>query len=119
MGPALRSQLSVLPSMSVKRILYVRSCPSGMAVASLLCTHPLKFAAHRPPITAGYCAHRSTRQAYMLADLVCQAFGSDPPVRIEFPDGSGTGPADGPAVLVVRRDDALRRLVSAPGELGL
>ena len=53
-----------------------------------------------------------------LASLVRQAVGVDLPVRIRAWDGSTAGPADGPT-LVIRSRRALRRLVRAPGELGL
>jgi len=61
-------------------------------------------------------AHRNTGLAHLVTDLV----GEDPPVRIEFYDGSALGPpvADAPAVLRVRSRDALRRIVTSPGELG-
>lgn len=53
-----------------------------------------------------------------LADLVRTAGGIEPPIRIRAWDGSETGPADGP-VLVLRSRRALRRLLWCPGELGL
>jgi cyclopropane-fatty-acyl-phospholipid synthase len=34
-------------------------------------------------------------------------------------DGSRAGPVDAPAALVLRSPNALRRMVTAPGELGL
>ncbi|WP_051732025.1 class I SAM-dependent methyltransferase [Kitasatospora phosalacinea] len=49
-----------------------------------------------------------------LADL----FGGPPPFALRLWDGSTTGPADGPRV-VVRHRRALRRLLWQPGELGL
>jgi len=53
-----------------------------------------------------------------LAGLVRETVGIDLPVRIRAWDGSEAGPADGP-VLVIRSRRALRRLLWAPGELGL
>jgi cyclopropane-fatty-acyl-phospholipid synthase len=53
-----------------------------------------------------------------LVDLLRTTVGVDPPVRIRAWDGSETGPADGP-VLVVRSRRALRRLLWRPGELGI
>jgi cyclopropane-fatty-acyl-phospholipid synthase len=53
-----------------------------------------------------------------LAKLIGDAAGIDLPVRIRAWDGSQAGPADGP-VLVIRRRRALRRLLWAPGEMGL
>ena len=54
------------------------------------------------------------RLAVAVRDLV----GIDLPVRIRAWDGSEAGPADGP-VLVIRSRRALRRLMWAPGEMGL
>ena len=53
-----------------------------------------------------------------LATLIDDTFGVDLPVRIRAWDGSEAGPADGP-LLVIRSRRALRRLLWAPGELGL
>jgi cyclopropane fatty-acyl-phospholipid synthase-like methyltransferase/DUF1365 family protein len=53
-----------------------------------------------------------------LAALVRDVAGVDPPVRLRAWDGSEAGPRDGP-VLVLRSRRALRRLLWAPGELGL
>ncbi len=41
------------------------------------------------------------------------------PVRIEFWDGSAIGPSGGAGTLHVRSPNALRRIIWAPGELGL
>ena len=54
-----------------------------------------------------------------VADLVSSVLGSDLPVAVRAYDGSGFAPADARATLVVRSPDALRRIISAPGELGL
>ncbi len=53
-----------------------------------------------------------------VATLVRDATGLELPVGIRAWDGSSAGPADGP-VLVIRSRRALRRLLWAPGELGL
>lgn len=53
-----------------------------------------------------------------LANLVRDGAGIDLPVRLRAWDGSEAGPLDGP-VLVVRNRRALRRLLWAPGEMGL
>lgn len=45
--------------------------------------------------------------------------GSDLPVRIRAFDGTDIGPKDAAATLTVRSRDALVRMVTAPGELGL
>src|SRR5438094_5685421 len=53
-----------------------------------------------------------------LADLVRDLLGDDLPIAIQAYDGSRLGPADPPATIVVRSPAALRRIVTAPGELG-
>jgi len=53
-----------------------------------------------------------------LASLVAAVTGAEPPIRLRAWDGSETGPADGP-VLVIRDRTALRRLLWCPDELGL
>ncbi|MGW6745039.1 class I SAM-dependent methyltransferase [Streptomyces sp. NPDC055025] len=56
--------------------------------------------------------------AHRLAALTEEALGGPLPVRLRAWDGSETGPA-GPPVVVVRSRRALRRLLWQPGELGL
>lgn len=56
--------------------------------------------------------------ATTLGALVEDVLGSDLPVGVEAYDGTRLGPPDPPATLVIRRPDALRRIVTAPGELG-
>jgi cyclopropane-fatty-acyl-phospholipid synthase len=53
-----------------------------------------------------------------VAALVRDAAGIELPVRVRAWDGSTAGPSDGP-VLVIKRRRALRRLLWAPGEMGL
>src|SRR5436190_6961393 len=53
-----------------------------------------------------------------LRSLVEDLLGSDLPVAFQAYDGSTAGPPDAPATLVVHSPDALRRIVTAPGELG-
>src|SRR6478735_3440661 len=53
-----------------------------------------------------------------VADLVTGVFGEDLPIGLEAYDGSHAGPEEAPAKLVVRSPDAVRRLVTAPGDLG-
>ncbi|HEY3143092.1 MAG TPA: cyclopropane-fatty-acyl-phospholipid synthase family protein [Acidimicrobiales bacterium] len=53
-----------------------------------------------------------------LAPLVEELLGHDLPVRVVTYDGSVAGPPDPPATLEIRTPDALRRIVTAPGELG-
>jgi cyclopropane-fatty-acyl-phospholipid synthase len=54
-----------------------------------------------------------------LAALVDDVLGGGLPLAVEAYDGSRTGPVDAPATIVIRSPDALRRIVTAPGELGL
>lgn len=56
--------------------------------------------------------------ANRLAALVRDVAGVGLPVRVRAWDGSEAGPADAP-VLIIRSRRALRRLLWAPGELGL
>jgi cyclopropane-fatty-acyl-phospholipid synthase len=53
-----------------------------------------------------------------LADLVGEVLGEGLPIRVEAYDGSDTGPPDAPATLRLSSPDALRRILTAPGELG-
>ncbi len=55
----------------------------------------------------------------MLAPFVRAVVGTDVPVRFEFWDGSTIGPADGVGTLRIRSSDAVRRILWAPGELGV
>lgn len=59
-----------------------------------------------------------TGVAERLYDLLVQLFGVVPPVRLVAWDGSQAGAADGPTVRINSRR-AVRRLLWAPGELGL
>lgn len=56
--------------------------------------------------------------ALRLSALAEELLGSPPPVRIRAWDGSISGPADAPT-LVIRHRRALRRIMWKPGELGL
>jgi len=59
-----------------------------------------------------------TQPTYGLGAVLADVLGDDLPVRIECFDGSAIGPASAPATLVVRSLDALRYVLTAPGELG-
>jgi cyclopropane fatty-acyl-phospholipid synthase-like methyltransferase/DUF1365 family protein len=77
----------------------------------------------RPPHPSDPEASMPTRRprptaADRLAAAVRDLAGVELPVRVRAWDGSEAGPASGP-VLVIRSRRALRRLVWAPGELGL
>jgi cyclopropane-fatty-acyl-phospholipid synthase len=54
-----------------------------------------------------------------LAALVDDVLGGDLRIAVEAYDGSRSGPVDASATIVIRSPDALRRIVTAPGELGL
>ncbi|HEY2811837.1 MAG TPA: class I SAM-dependent methyltransferase [Acidimicrobiales bacterium] len=53
-----------------------------------------------------------------LASIIESLLGSDLPIGIRAYDGSALGPADPPATILIKSPDALRRIVTAPGELG-
>jgi cyclopropane-fatty-acyl-phospholipid synthase len=59
------------------------------------------------------------RASVTIAGAVGRIVGEDLPIAVETYDGGRIGPIDPPATLAVRSPDALRRLVTAPGELGL
>ena len=54
-----------------------------------------------------------------VAGLLERLLGGDLPLQVVAYDGSRAGPASAPATIDVRRPDALRRLLTAPGQLGL
>lgn len=60
-----------------------------------------------------------TSAAAGLAPLLRAMVGTPVPVRFVFWDGSTVGPADGIGTVSVNSVDALRRILWAPGELGL
>ena len=53
-----------------------------------------------------------------LAALVEDVLGRDLPVGVTAYDGSRAGPTDASATVALRSPDALRRIITAPGELG-
>lgn len=57
--------------------------------------------------------------ATALSPLLTRLLGGAPPVRIRFWDGSAVGPSETSASILVRSPRAIRRLATAPGELGL
>lgn len=57
--------------------------------------------------------------AAALRPLLESLVGGRSDLAVEFWDGSRHGPADSDATFVVRRPDALRRLLTSPDELGL
>ena len=54
-----------------------------------------------------------------LAEVVQSVLGNEIPLGITAYDGSAAGPPDAVATLVIRSPDALSRIISRPGELGL
>ncbi len=56
--------------------------------------------------------------ADVLRPMIEALLDGEPPVRIEFWDGTATGVDDGPGTLRLNSPEALRRIVWAPGELG-
>ena len=62
---------------------------------------------------------RPTTTRGPLAPLIESLLGRDLPVGFESYDGTRLGPRDPQATIVVRSPDALRRIATAPGELGL
>jgi cyclopropane-fatty-acyl-phospholipid synthase len=53
-----------------------------------------------------------------LSSLIQSVLGTDLPIAFRAYDGTELGPTDAPATVVLRSPDALRRIVTAPGELG-
>src|SRR5436305_192342 len=54
-----------------------------------------------------------------VAEMVEEVLGADLPVAFDAYDGSRCGPVDAPATIVLRSPNALQRILTAPGELGL
>ncbi len=54
-----------------------------------------------------------------LAPLVHELLGGPAEIAVEAFDGSSAGPPDSAALVVIRRPEALRRIVQRPGELGI
>ncbi|MGQ0831457.1 MAG: class I SAM-dependent methyltransferase [Microthrixaceae bacterium] len=57
--------------------------------------------------------------AHALRPLLERLLGPEPDVQIQLWDGSAFGRVDGAGTLTIRSADALRRIIWAPGELGL
>lgn len=64
-----------------------------------------------PPVPA--------RPRHGVADVVAAILGKDLPFGVAAYDGSRVGPHDPPATVVIRSPDALARILTRPGELGL
>ncbi len=72
---------------------------------------PQRVPIEEPPVPGG--------AADAVAPLLGHLFRQQVPVRVEFWDGSALGPTGRGTTLFVRSPDALRRMIWAPGELGL
>src|SRR3712207_1478797 len=70
-------------------------------------------------VSAGATIRAVGRRGPTVADVVRSMLGDDLPVALEAYDGSRLGPDGARTRIVVRAPDALRRIVAAPGELGL
>jgi cyclopropane-fatty-acyl-phospholipid synthase len=57
--------------------------------------------------------------AATVTPLLDALFATAVPVQFRFWDGSAVGPTDGPGTVLVHSPDALRRLLWAPGDLGI
>lgn len=57
--------------------------------------------------------------AALTRPLLVRLLGHSPPLRVELWDGTSFGRVDGVGTLRIRTPDALRRILWAPGELGL
>ena len=53
-----------------------------------------------------------------IAELLAGVLGGELPIEVRAYDGSRMGPVDAPAAIVLRNPNALRRMITAPGELG-
>jgi len=60
-----------------------------------------------------------SRRSSTVAGAFERTLGPDLPIALEAYDGSRAGPDGAPARLIVRSPNALRRVLTAPGELGL
>ena len=73
----------------------------------------------QPTRTPADAVRPATPVAEQVAPMLDVLLGDPLPVRIEFWDGSAAGPTDGAGTIYVRSADAIRRIIWAPGELGL
>jgi cyclopropane fatty-acyl-phospholipid synthase-like methyltransferase/DUF1365 family protein len=85
----------------------------------LITVHGLRLWRKRLPVHARPEMPAPRSAAQRLADLVRDGLGIDLPARLRAWDGSEAGPDDDGPVVVLRSRRALRRLMWAPGELGV
>ena len=100
----------------------LRSPVETRLIRTLITVHGIRLWRKGLPVQARP-SHPSDPEVHMsvadrLAALVKDTVGIELPVRLRAWDGSEAGPVDAP-VLVIRSRRALRRLLWAPGELGL
>jgi cyclopropane-fatty-acyl-phospholipid synthase len=62
---------------------------------------------------------RGKPMSILLEPMVTAFIGPNPPITVRFWDGSTMGPERAPATLTIRSPRALRRILYAPGELGV
>jgi cyclopropane-fatty-acyl-phospholipid synthase len=78
----------------------------------------MNAASHVPPEQQSNNQARPSAAA-AVAPLLHALFNNGLPVRFEFWDGSALGPPDGAGTVIVRSPIAVKRMLWAPGELGL
>jgi cyclopropane-fatty-acyl-phospholipid synthase len=61
----------------------------------------------------------SRQRSFGLAAAIGRFLGNDLPIAVSCYDGSRIGPDDAETTLVVRSPDALRYILTAPGEIGI
>jgi cyclopropane-fatty-acyl-phospholipid synthase len=71
------------------------------------------------PVSFAESVSPSAPVADVLAPLLRTVLGDPLPVRFECWDASAIGPSDGPGLVRFQSPDALRRVLWAPGDLGL
>ena len=54
-----------------------------------------------------------------LGSIITDVFGSELPIRIRAYDGTDVGPKDAATTLTLRSPDALTRMVTSPGDVGI
>jgi cyclopropane-fatty-acyl-phospholipid synthase len=79
---------------------------------------PMEPGRERPDPTGGP-GSTDASVAETLTPLIRSLLRNAVPVRFEFWDGSALGPEDGVGTVYIRSVDALRRVMWAPGDLGL
>ena len=89
-----------------------------MTVRDEVAASPMEPGRERPDPTGGP-GSTDASVAETLTPLIRSLLRNAVPVRFEFWDGSALGPDDGVGTLYIRSVDAVRRVMWAPGDLGL